>query len=437
MQVSVETTTGLERRMTVGVPAGEVDNAVSQKLKETARRVRIDGFRPGKVPVSVVKQRFGAGIRAEVLEEVVRNYYVKALTEEKVVPAGSPSIEFTKDKAGEDVEFTATFEVFPEIELASFEGYEFEKSSAEITDADVDTMLENLQKQRANYVNVERPATNGDRVKIDFVGKVDGEVFEGGSAEGQSVTLGSGQMIPGFEAGIEGMAIGETKAVEVTFPEDYGNKELAGKSAVFDITLHEVSEAELPELNEEFFAAFGSEGKDLESFKVEVRKNMEREARTALEGVLKNTVIDQLVKSNEFDVPSALVADEIRRLKQQAMQQFGQQSQFDVNTLPDEIFKDQAERRVKVGLIMNEVISSAEIKAEDEAIDAYINDQASVYQDPQQVIDYYKSNDEMLNQVKAVVVENAAIDHILNASKVVESVVSYEEAIKSKNAAQG
>jgi trigger factor len=437
MQVSVETTTGLERRMTVGVPAGEVDNAVSQKLKETARRVRIDGFRPGKVPVSVVKQRFGAGIRAEVLEEVVRNYYVKALTEEKVVPAGSPSIEFTKDKAGEDVEFTATFEVFPEIELASFEGYEFEKSSAEITDADVDTMLENLQKQRANYVNVERPATNGDRVKIDFVGKVDGEVFEGGSAEGQSVTLGSGQMIPGFEAGIEGMAIGETKAVEVTFPEDYGNKELAGKSAVFDITLHEVSEAELPELNEEFFAAFGSEGKDLESFKVEVRKNMEREARTALEGVLKNAVIDQLVKSNEFDVPSALVADEIRRLKQQAMQQFGQQSQFDVNTLPDEIFKDQAERRVKVGLIMNEVISSAEIKAEDEAIDAYINDQASVYQDPQQVIDYYKSNDEMLNQVKAVVVENAAIDHILNASKVVESVVSYEEAIKSKNAAQG
>ncbi|TCS42587.1 trigger factor [Reinekea marinisedimentorum] len=437
MQVSVETTTGLERRMTVGVPAGEVDNAVSQKLKETARRVRIDGFRPGKVPVSVVKQRFGAGIRAEVLEEVVRNYYVKALTEEKVVPAGSPSIEFTKDAAGEDVEFTATFEVFPEVELAPFDGYEFEKSSAEVTDADIDTMLENLQKQRANYVSVERPAVNGDRVKIDFVGKVDGEAFEGGSAEGQSVTLGSGQMIPGFESGIEGMSVGQTKAVEVTFPEDYGNEELAGKAAVFDITLHEVAEAELPELNEEFFTAFGAEGKDLETFKAEVRKNMEREARTALEGALKNSVIDQLVASNEFDVPSALVADEIQRLKQQALQQFGQQAQFDVNTLPDEIFKDQAERRVKVGLIMNEVISKAEIKADDETVDAYINDQASVYQDPQQVIDYYKSNDEMLNQVKAAVVENAAIDHILKASKVAETVVSYEEAIKSKNAAQG
>ncbi|TXR53546.1 trigger factor [Reinekea thalattae] len=437
MQVSVETTTGLERRMTVGVPAGEVDNAVSQKLKETARRVRIDGFRPGKVPVAVVKQRFGDSVRAEVLEDIVRNYYAKAITEQKVVPAGMPKIEFSKDKAGEDVEFIATFEVFPEIALASFDGYEFEKSTTEVTDADIDTMLESLQKQRANYVAVERPAVNGDRVKIDFVGKIDGEAFEGGSAEGQSVTLGSGQMIPGFESGIEGLSAGETKAVDVTFPEDYGNEELAGKAAVFDITVHEVAEAEMPEMDEAFFAEFGAEGKDLESFKAEVRKNMEREARSALEAALKNAVIEKLVETNEFDIPAALVADEIPRLKQQAMQQFGQQAQFDVNTLPDELFKDQAERRVKVGLIMNEVINKAEIKADDAAVDAYINDQASVYQDPQQVVDYYKSNPEMLNQVRAAVVENAAIDHILEASKVVDTVVSYEEAIKSKNAAQG
>jgi trigger factor len=436
MQVSIETTSGLERRMTVGVPASEVDIAVNTKVKETARRVRIDGFRPGKVPVSVVKQRFGAGIRAEVLEEVVRNHYFKAITEQKVMPAGNPNIQFTKDVAGEDVEFTATFEVFPEIELAGYDGFEFEKSVVEITDADVEKMLENLQKQRANYVSVERACKEGDRVKIDFVGKVDGEVFEGGSAEGQSVTLGSGQMIPGFESGIEGMEVGATKAIDVTFPEDYGNKELAGKAAVFDITVHEVAEAELPEMDEAFFAAFGADVKDVDAFRVEVRSNMEREAKTALQGKLKNSVIDKLVEVNTLDVPKALVADEIGRLKQQAVQQFGGGAEMDPNTLPNELFQDQAERRTKVGLIMNEIVTKSEIKADDAAVKAYIEEQASVYQDPQQVIDYYNNNAEMLNQVKAVVVENAAIDHILAQSKVKDVKVGYDEAIKS-NASQG
>ena len=437
MQVSVETTAGLERRMTVGVPANEIDNAVSQKLKDTARRVKIDGFRPGKVPMSVVKQRFGEGIRAEVLEDVVRNHYVQAISAEKIIPAGAPRIEFTKDITGQDVEFTATFEVFPDVTLASFDGIELEKMTATVTDADIDTMLENLQKQRANFVAVDRVAQLTDRVKIDFAGKIDGELFDGGSAEGQSVTLGSGQMIPGFESGIEGMAVGSEKAIDVTFPEDYGNKEWAVKLAVFDIKVLEVAEAELPELNAEFFTAFGAEGKDVETFKVEVRQNMEREARTALDGQLKNAVIDQLVAANEFDVPKALVQEEIQRLKQQAVKQFGEQSQIDPSALPDDLFSEQAARRVKIGLIMNEVVTSAEIKADEAAVKSYIADQASVYQDPQQVIDYYSNNAEMLDQVKAVVVENAAVDHILSKCKIVDTAVSYEEAIKSKTAAQG
>jgi trigger factor len=437
MQVSVETTAGLERRMTVGVPAAEIDNAVSQKLKDTARRVKIDGFRPGKVPVSVVKQRYGAGIRAEVLEEAVRNHYVQAISAEKIIPAGAPNIEFTKDIVGQDVEFTATFEVFPEVTLASFDGFEFEKATVSVTDADVDNMLENLQKQRANYIAVDRAAQLNDRIKIDFAGKIDGELFEGGSAEGQSVTLGSGQMIPGFESGIEGMTVGTEKAIDVTFPEDYGNKELAGKAAVFDIKVLEVAEAELPEMDDAFFAAFGAEGKDVETFKVEVRQNMEREARTALDAKLKTSVIDQLVDANAFDVPKSLVQEEIQRLKQQAVKQFGEQSPIDPSALPDDLFTEQAARRVKIGLIMNEVVISAEIKADDAAVKTYIEDQASVYQDPQQVIDYYSSNAEMLDQVKAVVVENAAVDHILEKSKIVDAVVSYEEAIKSKTSAQG
>ena len=437
MQVSVEATQGLERRLKVGVPASEVDNAVNQKLKETARRVRLDGFRPGKVPVSVVKQRFGDGIRAEVLQEVVRDNYAKALSEEQLTPAGMPSIEFTQDKAGEDVEFVATFEVFPEVKLAEIDGYEIEKPTAEVTDTDIDNMLDNLRQQRAEYKSVERKAKEGDQVKIDFVGKVDGEAFEGGSAEDQTLVLGSGSMIPGFEAGIEGMKAGETKAVEVTFPEEYGNKDLAGKAAVFDITVHEVAEAELPELNEEFFKAFGAEGTDLESFKVEVRKNMEREARNALQAKVKNDVIEKLLEDNPIDVPSALIDEEIGRLQQQAVQQFGGGAQMDPSSLPKELFQDQAERRVKIGLLMNELINSAELKADDEAVRAYIEDQASVYQEPQQVIDYYYGNPELLNQVRAVVVENAAIDYILSKSKVTESTVSYEDAVKSQSGEQG
>lgn len=437
MQVSVEATTGLERRLKVGVPASEVDNAVSEKLKQTARRVRIDGFRPGKVPVSVVKQRFGDGIRAEVLQEVVQNNYAKALTEEKLTPAGSPRIEFTQDKAGQDVEFVAIFEVFPDVKLAGFDGYEFDKQAAEITDTDIEDMLANLRKQRAEYTVVDRAAADTDQVKIDFVGKVDGEAFEGGSAEDQTLILGSKSMIPGFEEGIVGMKAGETKAVEVTFPEEYGNKELAGKAAVFDITVKEVAEAELPELNEAFFEVFGAKGTDLESFKVEVRQNMEREARNALQAKLKNDVIEKLVEDNNLDVPSALVDDEIGRLQQQAVQQFGGDTQMDPSSLPKELFQEQAERRVKVGLLMNEVINSGELKADDAEVRAYIEDQASVYQEPQQVIDYYYSNRELLNQVRAVVVENAAIDYILSKSKVNESTVSYQDAVKNKAAAQG
>lgn len=437
MQVSVEATGGLERRLTVGVPAAEVDGAVDQKLKETARRVRIDGFRPGKVPVSVVKQRFGSGIRAEVLQEVVQQHYAKAISEEKLTPAGMPSIEFTRDQAGNDVEFVATFEVFPEVELAEIDDYEFDKPTAEVTDADVDKMIDNLRQQKAEYKPVERAAQQDDQVRIDFAGQVDGEAFDGGSAEDQTLVLGSGSMIPGFEAGIEGMKAGETKAVEVTFPDDYGNAELAGKKAVFDITVHEVGEPELPELDEAFFQAFGSQNTDLDSFKAEVRQNMEREARNALHNKLKNEVIDKLLENNDLDVPAALVDEEIGRLQQQAVQQFGGGAQMDPSSLPKELFQDQAQRRVKIGLLMNELIESAGLKAEDDDVRAYIEDQASVYQDPQQVIDYYYSNAELLNQVRAMVVENAAIDYILSKSKVSESTLGYEDAVKSNAANQG
>lgn len=428
MQISVETTSGLERRMTIGLPAEKVDSEVEKRIKDTARRVRLDGFRPGKVPVSVVRQRFGQGIRDEVASDAMRNAFVEAITQEKITPAGFPKIEPVKNEKGEGLEFVAIFEVVPEIELADLSSLEFERSSVTVTDTDVDDMIANLQKQRVEYAEVDRAAEQDDKVNIDFEGTLDGEAFEGGSAQGSDVVIGSGSMIPGFEDGIVGMKAGEEKTIDVTFPEDYNAEHLAGKEAKFAIKLNTVSAGETPEVNEEFFKAFQSNASDLEEFKTEISKNMDREARQHLKGKLKDSVVDGLLSLHEFDVPQALIADEIQRLKQQAVQQFG--GQMDPSTIPDDIFKDQAEKRVKTGLVMNQVVKKFEVTADAEAVKAYIEEIASVYQDPQVVIDYYNNNQEQMQQVEAAVVEEIAVEKVIEQGKVTESAVTYGEAVQ-------
>ena len=435
MQISVETTSGLERRMTIGLPAEKIDSEVEKRLKDTAGRVRIDGFRPGKVPVSVVRQRYGKGIRQEVVSDVMRSSFVEAVTQEKMNPAGMPAVEPTKNKKGEDFEFVATFEIYPEVAIAGFDGFTFDRETVEITDADVDKMLDSLQKQRTTYEAVERAAANDDQVTIDFVGKVDGEEFDGGKAEGSKVVLGSGSMIPGFEEGIVGMSAGEEKTIDVNFPEDYQAENLAGKAAQFDIKVTEVAAGNAPEIDKEFIESFHSKAEDVDGFKTDVRQNMEREATTQLKSKLKNSVVDQLLEANAIDVPSALVKDEIHRLKHQAVQQFGGGANLDPDTLPDDMFKDQGERRVKVGLLMNEVIKQHEIKADPQAVRGYIEEMAAVYQDPQVVIDYYYNNQEQLSQVEAVVVEEAVVEKVLSESQVTDKTVSYEDAMRREQQA--
>ncbi|AJQ95851.1 trigger factor [Gynuella sunshinyii] len=430
MQISVETTSSLERRMTIGLPAEKIDSEVEKRLKDTARRVKIDGFRPGKVPVSVVRQRYGAGIRQEVVGEVMRNSWIEAISQEKITPAGMPTVEPVKNEKGEDFEFTATFEVYPQIELADLSSLEVEKASAEVLEADVDNMLQSLQKQKAEYVDVDRACQKDDKVKIDFVGRVDGEEFEGGKAEAQELVLGSGRMIPGFEEGVEGMAVGEEKTITVRFPDEYQAENLKGKDAEFDIKLHVVQEPKLPEINQEFIESFNSKATNLDEFKADIQKNMERESKQALGRKLKDSVVTQLLEKHDIPVPAALTKDEIQRLKYQAVQQFGGGQEFDPNALPDELFKDQAERRVKTGLIMNEIIKKFEIRAESEAVRAYIEELASVYQDPQSVIDYYYNNKEQLSQVEAVVIEDAVIEKIVSEAKVTEVSVTYEDSVK-------
>ncbi|SIS57775.1 trigger factor [Neptunomonas antarctica] len=430
MQVSVETTSALERQMTITVPAERIENDVNKRVQHTARTTRLDGFRPGKVPLKVVKQRYGASIRQDVIGEVIQQSFYEAVQQEKILPAGGPQIDFKNDKDGEDFQFTATFEVYPEIALADYSAVTIEKQSSEVKDEDLEKMIDTLRKQQADWSEVESDAKDGDRLKLDFEGFIDGEAFEGGKAEAMDLVLGSNSMIPGFEDGLVGAKAGDEVEVNASFPEEYHAENLKGKAAVFKVKVLTVSTPHLPELNEELFAKFGLEATDLETFKVEVRSNMEREMKNALKMKLKDQVFTQLVDINAIEVPSSLVDSEIENLRKQAVQRFGGGADIDPSMLPKEMFEEQAKRRVTVGLLVQEVIKANEIKADDERVRSTVEEMASTYQDPKEVIDWYYSNDEMLNQVKGLVLEDQAVDSLLASANVTEVAVAYEDAIK-------
>lgn len=437
MQVSIETTTGLERRMTVGVPAAEVDNAVNARLQEAAKTVRINGFRKGKVPMKVIKSRFGAGVRQEVVGDLMGRAYYDALNKEGLRPAGQPQIEPKTIEEGKDLEFVATFEVYPEVTLPDFSKIKAEKQVAEVTDADVDTMIENLRTQRQTWEEVKRQARNDDKLNIDFTGTIDGEEFKGGSATGTDLVLGSGRMIPGFEKGLLKAKKGESVKLELTFPEEYHNKDVAGKPVVFDVTVNSVSAPVLPELNDEFFAAFGVTEGGEEAFRAEVRANMERELRRAARNRLKSELMDAVLAEIELDVPKALVQAEIEVLRQQALQQFGAGAKnLDPSLLPDELFSEQAEKRVRLGLALGEVIREKNIRADADRVREAIEDIASTYESPEDVVNWYYSNQDQLSQVESAVLEDQVFDLILEQADVTETKVSYEELTRPRQEAE-
>jgi len=436
MQVSVETTSGLERKLVIDIPAAKVEEEITKRLSQVSRTARIDGFRAGKVPMRVIKQRYGKGVRQEVLGEQMQHGFIQAVTQEKLNPAGAPQVEPVVDEEGKDFQFTATFEVYPEVELQGLEAIEVEKLKAEVTDADMDNMLDILRKQQATFSETDAEAKDGDRVKIDFEGFVDGEAFEGGQAEGHSLVLGSKSMIPGFEDQLVGLKKGDEKTISVTFPEDYQAENLKGKDAEFKITVHAVEVSELPALDEEFFKKFGVEASNEEEFRAEVRKNMERELKQAEVRHTKTQVLDGLVEQNAVDVPSALVDQEIGRMQQQAVQQFGGGQQMDASMLPRELFAEQAEKRVKLGLLINAAVEKFEVKADQAKVDSLIEDMASTYQDPEQVKEYYKNNKEQLAQLEALAVEEQVVEELLAQAKVSEKDSSYEEIVKAANSAQ-
>ncbi|MFK0569791.1 trigger factor [Endozoicomonas sp.] len=430
MQVSLEITSGIERKLTITLPVAGIDGEVNKRLQDLSRRVRLDGFRPGKIPMKVVKRRYGAGARQEVLGEMMQSSFVEAIQEQKLNPAGAPSIEATSDN-DEGFTFIATFEIYPEIALNEFNGISVERPVAEVQESDIDEMIETLRQQGTTFEDVERAAELGDRITFDYVGTKAGEAFEGGSAENSTLELGSGRMVPGFEDGLVGVAAGEEKVISVTFPEDYQAEELAGQAVEFACKVHKVSGSALPELNDEFFARFGVSEDGLEGFRKEVSKNMERELRQAVKNKVKNQVMDGLLKIHEVEVPSALTSQEIDRMREQAVQQFGgMKGGFDPKQLPAELFEADAKKRVALGLLIGEVVKQREVKVDDERVRAMIEEMASAYQEPQQVIDWYYSNDEQLSQIKYVVLEEQVVDTILEAAQVSENTCSYQEAIK-------
>lgn len=430
MQVSVETTSGLERKMTVSIPADSIDTESQKRLQQLARNVKLNGFRPGKVPFKVVKKRFGDSVRQEVIGELMQQYFYQAIVQEKVTPAGMPSVEPTKNEEGQDVEFVATFEVYPDVEPQSMAGVTIEQLSAEVTDEDLNEMLDTLRDQRATWTEVKRKAKEGDQVVIDFVGAIDGEEFAGGKAENHKLELGSGAMIPGFEDQLIDTKAGDEVEIKVTFPEDYQAEELAGKEAIFKTKVHAVNKKELPKVGE-LAEALGVDGGNINKMKEDVKANMERELKNALTAKTKQQVMDALLEKHEVDVPKSAIDSEIENMKQQMIRQYGGNEDMAAN-LPASMFEDQATRRVKLGLIIGGIIKAKEFTADDDAINQQLTEMASVYEQPEEVINWYKEDKSRLSQIEQLVLEQKVVDSVLAEATIDQKETTFQEVMNQQ-----
>jgi trigger factor len=431
MQVSVESGEGLERRMTVGLPPESVEAEVEKRLREMARTARLPGFRPGKVPVRVLRQRYGGQLQREVFGELVQSSFAEALSKEHLRPAGSPRIEPDIDHGEKRYAYTAIFEVLPQFELGSLTGKTIKRPVAEVTEPDVDTMIERLRVQRKDWAAVERAAQEGDRLVVSFTGTVDGEAFEGGTGENVRVELGSGRMIPGLESGLVGARAGEERQLDVTFPEDYHREELKGKAAQFDVRVTAVEEPVLPEVNEEFVRAFGIEDGDVARFRQDVRQNMRRELKQRISGRIKQQAMDILLAANPIELPAVLVKEEMRALKDQA-RQGSAGSRFE---LPDRLFEEPARRRVALGLLVAEVVRVNGIKVDPERVRAAVEEVAATYEHPQQVVDYYYKNKEHLASFESLALEDEVVDWVLGQVQVEDDPLSFQQLTDSPQAA--
>ncbi len=432
MQVSVESGEGLERRMTVELPSERIDSEVNKRLKDISRKIKMDGFRPGKVPFNIVRKQYSGQVYQEVFGELVESTYGEAVQQESLLPAGTPRIEPVPepDQKEGTMGYVAVFEVMPEIELKPLTGT-IKKPLAEVTDEDQEQMIDTLRKQRQTWGAVDRAAQEGDQVTISFKGSVDGELFEGGEASDVPLLLGSNSMIEGFEAGLVGAVKGETRTLNLKFPEDYSSEELAGKDASFEVEVSEVSEGILPEVDDEFAKLFGMAEGGAEKLRQDIRSNMERELAQRIKTNIKNQAMDLLFDSNEIEVPKALVEQEIDALLKQATDRMQSMAPEGLK-LPRDIFEEQAKRRVVLGLVIAKIVEDNDIKVDPARVRAAVEGIAAGYEKPEEVIEHYYGNQQELAGVENVVLEDQVVDWVLSQVSVEDEESSFSELTKEK-----
>ncbi|MYZ53394.1 trigger factor [Malikia spinosa] len=431
MAVNVETLEKLERKITLELPVAEIQQEVEARLKRMAKQVKLDGFRPGKVPLSVVAKQYGYSVQYEVMNDKVGQAFQAAAAEAELRIAGAPRIS-EKDGAAEGcVAFEAIFEVYPEVKIGDLSAAEIEKVSAEVNDAAIDRTLDILRKQRRTFTTRDETgwAEASDRITIDFEGKIDGEPFDGGKAEAFQFMVGEGQMLEQFDAAVRGMKTGESKTFPLDFPADYHGKDVAGKTADFLVTVKKIEFQTLPEVNEEFVKSLGIEGGTVDALRADIKKNLEREVKFRLQARNKAAVMDALVANAELDLPKASVDAEVERLVEGARADLKQRGIKDADKapIPAELFKDQAERRVRLGLVVAELVKTNNLQAKLEQIDAHINELAASYERPEEVVQWYKGDNRRLAEVEAIVIESNVADFVLGQAKVTDKSVSFEE----------
>ncbi len=435
MDATVETVSNLERKMSVSVPMTEINKEVVSRLGRMTKTVKVAGFRPGKVPMKIVEKQYGAQVRNEVMSDAIGKNLGDALQEKDLRIAGLPKIDVeTRDESDETFAFVATFEVYPEVQVKDIKGLELEKPTVTIGDAEVDSTLDIMRKQRASFEPKDKAAETGDQVKLDFKGTVDGEAFEGGSAENAVMPIGEGRLVEDFEKGILGVKAGDEKKFDVTFPEDYASKDLAGKKAQFEIKVHEVLEAVLPDIDKAFAESLGVENGDVDKLRADVKQNVETETKKRLEARQKDLVMKLLLDNSELELPKALVDEEVNRLSEQMKQNMQSRGvQVGDAPFPAEVFNEEAVRRVKLGLIIAHVVDKNELQATPDRLKEVVEEMAAGYEKPQEVRDWYYKNPQRLREIESYVLEKNVVDWALETTALKDQPVDFDELMGTKS----
>ena len=435
MQANLENLGTLERRLSVAVPMAEIDHEIDSRLKKLTRTVKMHGFRPGKVPLKVVAQQYGPQVRQEVLGDALQKSFGQAVREQNLKVAGYPRFDAKPPAEGaSEFEYSATFEVYPEVQLGDISGTTITRPHLEVTDTEVERTLEIMRKQRVKFETAARGAENGDRVTLSYTGRIDGAEFAGGKAENQQMIVGEGRMLPDFESQLQGIKAGETKTFDVRFPDDYHGKDVAGKTATFEISVSEIAAPRLPDIDAEFARGLGVVDGDLEKMRAEIRANLEREVKIRLRNRVKDQVMQAFLDTTKVEVPKALVDDEIERLRELTRQDFTARGipVKEDTPLPAELFQAQAQRRVNLGLILAELVKAHQLQAKPEQVRAAVEEQAQSYEHPQEVVRWYYQQPERLREIESMALEDNVVDWALRTAKVEDKPIEFDELMGNK-----